>query len=250
VTIHTILPKFSTFSALFLRSCFVVYLAWHWSDAASDAILYNTLMDRLLDSIKTQVRRIFRVIARGLNAVTFGKLHPNVITIFGLAMHLPIAYFIAVDRLMLAAILLVVFGSFDTLDGELARLQKRASHSGMLLDSITDRMKEVLLYGGVVFYLLQNGYDGYVVWAVFAIGGSILTSYVNAMGDVAMHKSGARDHKTNEGFRGGLLRFEVRMFLMVVALLTGRLEILVVIVAILAWFTAFQRLRNVIRRLG
>ncbi len=207
-------------------------------------------MDKLLDAVKANVRKPIRVFARMLNTATGGTLHPNAVTCFGLLMHLPIAYFIAQGELVFAAILLVVFGLFDALDGELARLQKRASNTGMLLDSITDRMKEVILYGGIVSYLLSQGADTSAIWAIFALGGSMLTSYINAWGDVVMSKAGARNHKANEGFRGGLMRFEVRMFLLVVALFANQLRVFVVVIAILAWFTAFQRLALIIRKLG
>lgn len=207
-------------------------------------------MDKLLDGIKETVRKPIRVFARALNSVTGGKLHPNVITFFGLAMHIPIAFFIASGDLILAAILLVIFGLFDALDGALAKVQKRESNAGALLDSVTDRMKEVFLYGGIVYYLLQVDLQWLGVVAIFALGGSMLTSYINAAGDIAMSKSGAKNHVINEGFRGGLLRFEVRMFLLVAALLADKLAIFVIVIALLSWFTAFQRLIRITRKLS
>lgn len=206
-------------------------------------------MDTLLDGIKEQVRRPIRQLARGLNKITNGKLHPNVVTFFGLAMHIPIAIFIASGDLILAAGLLVVFGLFDALDGALAKVQNRASTTGMFLDSVTDRMKEVILYAGIISFLLQQGADVSAIWAILALGGSMLTTYINAWGDVAMSKAGAKNHVINEGFRGGLMRFEVRMFLLVVALLANQLRVFVVVVALLAWFTAFQRIARIIRKL-
>lgn len=207
-------------------------------------------MDTLLDGIKEQARRPIRQLARGLNKITNGKLHPNVVTFFGLAMHIPIAIFIALGDLVLAAVLLVIFGLFDALDGALAKVQNRASNTGMFLDSVTDRMKEVILYGGIVSFLLQQGADVSAIWAILALGGSMLTTYINAWGDVAMSKADAKNHVINEGFRGGLMRFEVRMFLLVVALLSNQLRIFVVVIAVLAWFTAFQRIARIVRKLG
>src|SRR5205085_12126990 len=99
---------------------------------------YNRSMNKVLDAVRDMVRAVMRTVARGLNRLTGGKLSPNAVTIVGLLAHLPIAYFIATGRLTLAAVLLVIFGLFDTLDGELARLQKRASNIGMFLDSATD----------------------------------------------------------------------------------------------------------------
>ncbi len=203
-------------------------------------------MDTLLDAIKNTVRSVMRVIAKGLNKATGGKLSPNTVTILGAVAHIPIAYLITLEQLYLAAALLVFFGLFDTLDGELARLQNRASKVGMLLDSTTDRMKEVVLYSGIAYNLVATNKPMYAVWAIVALGASMLTSYINAMGDVV---AGEKD-AINKQFRGGLLRFEVRMFMLVVALLSNRLWVFVVAVAILASLTALQRLARITKKLS
>lgn len=206
-------------------------------------------MNTFLDKVRDAVRAIMRVVARGLNKLSGGKLSPNAVTIVGLLAHLPIAYLISEGRLGLSAILLVIFGLFDTLDGELARLQKRDNPAGMFLDSVTDRMKEVFLYVGIAFYLVSTDQAFYAVWAIAALGGSVLTSYVNAWGDVVMSKALGAAHKTNRAIRGGLLRFEVRMFLLVLALAFGRLPIFVVAIGTLSFVTVLQRMGTVLRSL-
>lgn len=206
-------------------------------------------MKGMLDSVRGEVRAVMRVIARFLNWASGGKLSPDVVTIVGLLAHLPIAYLIARGELELAAVLLVIFGLFDTLDGELARLQKRTSKVGMFLDSVTDRMKEVFLYSGIIFFFVDSGSAYYAVWAGLALGGSVVTTFVNAWGDVVMIASNAPNHKVNKTFRGGFLPFEIRMFLMIVALLFNRLEIFVVAIGILAWVTVLQRIFNVVGKL-
>lgn len=205
-------------------------------------------MNKVLDAVRNMVRAVMRVVARGLNRLTGGKLSPNVITVVGLLAHLPIAYFIATGQLKLAAGLLVFFGLFDTLDGELARLQKRTNSTGMFLDSATDRMKEIFLYTGIVYYLVNQNLAQFSVWAIVALGGSVLTSYLNAWGDVAMVQNNPA-HKVNKTFRGGLLRFEVRMFIIFVALLSDRLPLAVFVIAILSWCTALYRLIVITKKL-
>lgn len=190
------------------------------------------------------------VVARGLNKITFGKLHPNVVTIIGLLAHVGIAYLIAVGRLELAAGLLVFFGLFDALDGALAKLQNRASSAGMVLDATTDRMKEVLLYIGAAYYFIDIGTPKLAVWAVAACGGSLLVSYVKAKGETAVKDSGLSPNEVNRLFSDGLLRFEVRMFALVVGLLCGYLDVAVIVVAVLAWLTAFQRLLRITKKLA
>lgn len=202
-----------------------------------------------MDKIRDAVRAIMRQVARALNKITGGHLSPNAVTIIGLLAHLPIAYFIAFGKLELAAILLVIFGLFDTLDGELARLQKRTSNIGRFLDSTTDRMKEIILYTGIVYFLVSNNMANYAVWATVALGASVLTSYINAWGDAVVSNSNIVHTNVNKAFRGGILRFEIRMFLLFVALLADKLQWFVVIIAVLASITACQRIFMVIKRL-
>jgi phosphatidylglycerophosphate synthase len=166
-------------------------------------------------------------------------------------MHIPIALLIATQHNWWAAVLLVVFGLFDTLDGELARLQDRVSIRGRLLDSVSDRMKEVMLYSGAAYAIITTTGRPYLsVWAVVACGCSLLTSYVNAAGDsiVATQKTGR--HNANKAFRGGLLPFEIRMAVLLVGLLSNRIPLAIIVIALGAAYTAVSRLYRVLIRLG
>ncbi len=190
------------------------------------------------------------LLARVLDAASGGQITPNGVTLFGLAMHLPIAWLIATQHNYWAAGLLFVFGLFDTLDGELARLQKRESPIGALLDSTTDRMKEIMLYIGAAYAIIASTGRPYLaVWAVAACGCSLLTSYINAAGDVAMAKVAAQGHTVNKGFRGGLLPLEIRMFILFVGLLSHRVTLAIIVIAVGAGYTALARLYRVLRKL-
>jgi archaetidylinositol phosphate synthase len=205
----------------------------------------------MIDPIKQVIRIIARAFARILNSVSGGRITPNGVTIFGLIMHVPITWLIAMQHNYWAAGLLVVFGLFDTLDGELARLQKRETAGGGLLDSLTDRMKEILLYTGAAYATIASTGRPYLaVWAVAACGCSLLTSYVNAAGDVAMAKVAAQGHQVNKGFRGGLFPFEIRMVILLLGLLSNRVPLAIIVIALGATFTAFSRLFRVLDKLA
>lgn len=206
-------------------------------------------LNALLDAVRGQVRAVMYVLARGLNRLSGGRLHPDVVTVLGLLAHLPIAWLIAVQTNILAAILLVIFGLFDTLDGQLARLQKRASAAGMLLDASTDRMKEVLLYSGAAYAFVQLGRAELSFWAVLACGGSLLVSYVKAKGETAVAGGTLSVSEVNRLFQDGLMRFEVRMFVLVLGLLANQLVIAVIFIAVASWLTAVGRLINISNRL-
>ncbi len=188
-------------------------------------------------------------VARVVNRYSGGRLSPNAVTIIGFAAHMPIALLIAYHDNVLAAILLVIFGLFDTLDGDLARLQKRTSQRGALLDASTDRMKEVLLYSGAAYALVHSSHPDMAVWAVAACGASLCVSYVKAKGEAAVANTGMSQHDLNHIFHDGLLRFEVRMALLVLGLLIDQLGSIVAIIAVLATYTAFQRLILISKKL-
>lgn len=166
------------------------------------------------------------------------------VTIFGLLMHLPIAILIARGRFVWAAVLLGIFGLFDALDGELSRVQKRVSDVGGFLDAVTDRFKEVLLYSGAAFFLAGTDHPQTAVWAVLACGASLSVSYIKAKGEaiVGARGTGQAYTKLNKLFADGMMSFEVRMFVLMLGLLVDQLLFAVAGIAVLACFTALQRL--------
>lgn len=221
---------------------------------------------KLLDGIKEAVRSVMRVIARTLNNISGGRISPTMITLVGLISHLPIAWLILLGSkyngyLVVAGVLLIVFGLFDTLDGELARLQKRTSPAGMFLDSVTDRIKEVLVYLGIIANLAATTVHGdlsefdaimiFVLVSVVAVlAGSLLISYINAWGEAVLARAGANKSVMNKTFRGGLASFEVRITLLAVGLLTTHFLAAVWLIGILVIITLVQRLTKVFRELS
>lgn len=205
-----------------------------------------------IEKIKQLVRKVMREIADFINRVSNGKISPNTITWLGLVAHIPISLLIANGSYILAAGLLVIFGLFDTLDGELARLQRRASPSGMLLDASTDRMKEVILYTGVASSLISSDSSSWAPIAVIACGASLSVSYIKAKGESAVATSSKKpDHNTlNRMFSDGLATFEIRMLILVIGLLANQLLIVTGLVAVLASYTAMYRLYKISKHLS
>jgi phosphatidylglycerophosphate synthase len=205
-------------------------------------------INSFLEVIRNMVRGFMKHVAVILNTISGGKLNPNVVTLFGFAMHIPIAILIAQGYFLYAAGLLVFFGLFDALDGQLARLQNRSSKFGMLLDSVTDRMKEAILYIGISYFFVWSGRPYMAIWAVAACGAGLIVSYINAWGEVVT-KDIKKEAETNKAFRGGLMSFDMRMFTLVLGLAINQLAIAIVVITILAWFTALDRLIRISRRL-
>jgi len=188
-------------------------------------------------------------LAKVLNRATGGKLSPNIITFIGLLAHMYIAYLIATQSFTIAALLLVIFGLFDALDGALAREQGSASKTGMLLDSITDRLKEVMLYAGIAYAFISSGQPYLAVWSVLACGISLIVSYVNAWGEAVTKDQKDAKHTTNRAFRTGFMTFEIRMFTLVVGLLSGYLPQAVIFIIVFAFMTACERFYLITQKL-
>jgi phosphatidylglycerophosphate synthase len=122
----------------------------------------------------------------------------------------------------------------------------------MLLDASTDRLKEVLLYSGAAYALALGPHPATAAWAAAACGTSLSVSYVKAKGEaaIAASRQDLTHAQLNRLFSSGLLSFEVRMAVLVVGLLANRLVIAVAVVAVLAGFTALQRLVQISRQLS
>lgn len=165
-------------------------------------------------------------------------------------MHVPIALLIASGDFLAAAILLIIFGLFDALDGALARVQGKASHRGMFLDSATDRIKEILIYTATAYYFVAIHESAVAIWAVAACGFALLVSYVNAWGEVVTNNAGkSNGHTTNKTFRGGIMSFDVRVATFIIGLVFNQLEIAIIVIAVLSIVTVLQRMTIIMRRL-
>ncbi len=208
-------------------------------------------MDAGIDKIRQAIRGAVRHVAVWLNRMSKGTIGPDFITYVGLGMHVPIAFLIAYGFNYWAAGLLLIFGLFDTLDGELARVQGVSSTRGMLLDAFTDKVKEVLLYTGAGLALAQSNSPAWAVWAVAACGASLCVSFVKAKGEAAVAANDKTyDHATlNKIFADGLMRYEIRMSVLIAGLLLNQLAIALALIAILAGVTAVRRLHRISKEL-
>lgn len=212
--------------------------------------------------LETTIRSVIRRVAKALNYISGGKITPNFITVLGLLAYLLIAYGIAQGQFVLSGFGVLFFGLFDTLDGELARLQKNPSQKGMFLDSVTDRMKEALIYVGLAFYwsnylVSPDNYPLYtentaniIPLLVMSLGLSLIVSYLNAWGDVVTSQSKTKSSKVNSAFRGGLAPYQVRITLLGLGLIFHDfIVVALVIISALSLLTIIIRFANVWRAL-
>ncbi|MET0881358.1 MAG: CDP-alcohol phosphatidyltransferase family protein [Acidimicrobiales bacterium] len=145
------------------------------------------------------------------------------LTVLGILMATAAAVTIGAGFLRAGLLLLALAGVPDLLDGAVAKASGTASTRGAFFDSVSDRLSDALLFGGVAWYL-QTEYGGRIAllpYAVFAA--AALVSYQRAKADAL-------------GFdaRGGLMERAERFILLGLGLLFSELLIAVLWVMLVA----------------
>jgi CDP-diacylglycerol---glycerol-3-phosphate 3-phosphatidyltransferase len=158
-------------------------------------------------------------------------LTPNTVTLLGVLGSIIAAYFVARGQIMIGGIVMLIAWPIDALDGTMARLRGEASDWGAFVDSVSDRYSELIILGALVYHFAVNDQDVAVVVTFAAAAGSILVSYVKARAE-------AQSFSAKEG----LLTRAERYIVLGPCLLFNIPLVGVWIIAVLANFTALQRI--------
>lgn len=108
------------------------------------------------------------------------ELNPNFFTTIGFILTVGAAILFAVGQLRIAGAIVLLAGTFDIIDGKVARESNRVTKFGALYDSTLDRYSEVIMFFGMAFFFVKADMFLTSVAVSFAIGGSIMVSYVRA----------------------------------------------------------------------
>ena len=135
------------------------------------------------------------------------KINPNWLTLLGFVQNIIAACFIVVEKFLVGGLFIVVAGIFDFIDGKVAAKTKSTTKYGAVLDSILDRYSDIVIYLGIILYYQRNNYDISLIVTVIAIVGSVMTSYIKAIGE-----------SYGVEFRMGVLRRQERITLICVGL--------------------------------
>lgn len=185
------------------------------------------------DKMRVWFRWYLNPIAGFLNRL---GIRPNTVTLIGLMGTIGCAVLIAFGHMTWAGILLLVMGPVDAMDGALARLRNETSDWGAFVDAVTDRYSELFLFlGFLIYYMLQANAAG-VILAYLAAAGSVLVSYVKARADASKLDANV-----------GLLTRVERYIVLIPGLIFNLPLPVLIIIAVLANFTALQRILRVRR---
>jgi CDP-diacylglycerol--glycerol-3-phosphate 3-phosphatidyltransferase len=188
----------------------------------------------LTDAMRARFKGILDPIARFFNRI---GIMPNTMTILGLVGNTIGAYFLARGEMLIGGIFILLMGPVDALDGTMARLRGESGEFGAFVDSVTDRYSELVIFGGLLYFYLQQGDPLYAILTYLAACGSVLVSYTRA-------RAQSLGHETKVGV---LTRFE-RYLVLAPALVFNIPWVAIWILAVLGNFTAVQRIYDVRRQ--
>lgn len=201
--------------------------------------------------LQAKARKLAEIPAGLINRLSAGKVTPNMVSVAGFLLHLPVAWLIWSCYLGYAGLALAIVAPLDMLDGALARMQNSGTNFGVVLDAVLDRAKEVLLYSALAYHFASTSDSEAAALSAAVLGLSILTSYVKAKGEAAISSSSKLTAaKLNRMFGGGLLPFHIRMVILSVALILSAPVIGLLILFVGGLLSAGQRVREVKLALG
>jgi len=164
-------------------------------------------------------------------------LMPNTITILGLVGNAIGAAFLSQGQLTIGGIIILAIGPVDALDGTMARLRGMEGKFGAFVDSVTDRYSELVIFGGLLYYYVDQGNVLASMLVFLATAGSVLVSYIRSRGQ-------SLDWDTKVGI---LTRME--RYLVLAPTLIFNIPIVGLwIIAIFANVTAIQRIIDIRRQ--
>jgi phosphatidylglycerophosphate synthase len=188
-------------------------------------------------------------------------VHPNTLSLLGLVLSGLAAILYGTGFFFWAAWIVVLAGTCDVLDGEIARLAGKASRFGAFFDSSLDRFSEIIIFSGLAWYFsggelspLVRGAETTgmpspiaVLFIILAIGGSLMVSYTKA-----------RAEGLGLECKGGFMQRPERIVLLVIGSLLGSIpvvglflmEFILFLLALLSNFTAVQRILHVKKQLS
>ena len=81
---------------------------------------------------------------------------PNTATAIDLFFGVAASLLLVLDHWLWSVVMIQAFGIFSCVDGEIARIQGRSSRIGDFLDTLTDRVTELLFVGALVYSLAEK----------------------------------------------------------------------------------------------
>jgi CDP-diacylglycerol--glycerol-3-phosphate 3-phosphatidyltransferase len=158
-------------------------------------------------------------------------LRPWHLTLLGLATNAAVGVLLLRGERLLPGLLLIPAGIFDVLDGAVARLRGEESRLGAFLDSVLDRVADVILFGCLYWSLAGQGDRLEAGLALATLVIALCVSHIRAEAEAA-------GVSLSEGF---FQRLERYLAMMIGLLFPGALLPALAILTVLGAVTVVQR---------
>ena len=159
---------------------------------------------------------------------------PDSITIFGIVMATVAAVTIGAGYLRIGLLFLLITGICDALDGAVARAAGSGSGRGAYFDSVSDRLTDALLFGGVAWHLAGAEPGRIMMLPVAVMAAAMFVSYQRAKAESLGYEA-----------KGGIMERAERVIMLALALLFP--EILIPVLWIMLALTAVTALQRFVK---
>ncbi|HEX9122066.1 MAG TPA: CDP-alcohol phosphatidyltransferase family protein [Actinomycetota bacterium] len=167
-------------------------------------------------------------------------VRPWQLTVASLATNVVVGWLLLTDRRFLPGALLVPAGLFDIFDGGVARLRGEERRSGAFLDSVFDRISDMVLFGCLYWSLAGQGRGLEAGLALATLVIALLVSHIRAEAESA-------GVSLTEGF---FQRLERYLAMMIGLIVPGALLPALAVLVALGGVTVLQRGWSAARRLA
>jgi archaetidylinositol phosphate synthase len=199
----------------------------------------------LLNNLRNKFDPIFEKVGRGFASLGFGPsfwtwigLILSVISAIMFSLHSPAIGVEWYTATFLGSLFLIIAGFFDAVDGAVARVTKRSSPLGGYLDSVIDKVSEIIVFVGIMIGSFTNP-----VLVLVGLSLSLLVSYTRAKGDgLGVDLKG----------KGIAERAERILIIAILGFIpfSDNMSVALWIISILSAITVLERLKVVSARLG
>ena len=159
------------------------------------------------------------------------RIHPNTLTLIGVLINIAAAVALALNRFVLAGVIMIVANIFDFIDGKVAHITNTVSRFGAFWDSTLDRFSDIALFLGLIHLYANLRRTDYVMVAALAMLFSIMTSYTRARAESLIDKC-----------KVGFMERPERIVLFMIGAFTDRMAGVLWVILILSIVTVINRI--------
>ncbi|MBZ5495885.1 MAG: CDP-alcohol phosphatidyltransferase family protein [Acidobacteriia bacterium] len=166
-----------------------------------------------------------------VNVLSRFQVNPNILTFTGVVISFWAAWNFGYGEFVRGALIIILAGMFDMLDGEVARVTRSVTRFGAFYDSVIDRYSDIILLQGLMVWYARQQRLGYVVLVGVVFMGAIMTSYARA-----------RAESLIPSCKIGFMERPERIVLLIIGGLTNRMEAVLWVLAVLGNWTVIDRI--------